>query len=90
MRIRLRSAGSEVAFEEHEGDLSLGGVAVPLSGPASARYEVRIPLPGGELRALGEPVSTVGPKDRLKLRFVEMDTASELTLARFLHDASAR
>jgi hypothetical protein len=89
MRLQLRPLGPTPggAFGEYEGDLSLGGVAVPLrEGASHRRYEVLVPLPGGPLRAEAEPVSAVTVPGRLQLRFVDLDTAGELAIARFLDD----
>jgi PilZ domain len=88
MRFHIRGTEGAGPFQEYEGDLSLWGAAVPTLPAASPRYEVRFRLPERELHVQAEPIQGSAP-GRLQLRFVELDTTSELAIARFLHAHSA-
>lgn len=86
MRFQIRREdGSD--FQEHDGDLSLGGVAFLGSQELSGRYVIRLRLPGveEELVALGEPVNKSGG-DKVHLRFVDLETDTELAIAKYLDD----
>jgi hypothetical protein len=84
--IRERSQGG--SFEEHDGNLSIGGVY--FSGqhpPAGSVVEVRLFLPGhtGEVTALGEVVRISRSDEHFgtHVRFTEIPLEAELALARF-------
>jgi uncharacterized protein (TIGR02266 family) len=79
-------------FERHRGDISIGGVFFekPLSLPAGAVVQLRFTLPtlDRELEVKAEVVeiTAVGPvrKAGTRVRFVDLDTRSELLIARYL------
>ncbi len=77
------------SFEEHAGNLGLGGAWFEaLHPPVGERFEVRFLLPGRreEIRALAEVLRVTREGDRFgaHLRFVEMPLEAELAVARFL------
>jgi hypothetical protein len=90
MRLLLRRVGGSDAYEEHEGDLSLGGVAVPARDPVHPRYEVRFRLAERELHAEAEPLGNDGAQGKLQLRFVDLDTATELAIARYFDELAMK
>lgn len=90
MRFRVRNVMEGGDFREYDGDLSLGGISFQ-GDPAKAggRYEIRFKLPNGEreLEAQGEPIQRVDAKGKgVQLRFVELDTPTELAIAKYLDD----
>jgi len=91
MRLKVRREGSSGDFEQHEGDLSLGGCAWQGSGwEQGTRVEVRFRLPilPDEVEAKGEVLHVAqganGPAARV--RFVDLPVESELAIARHLDD----
>jgi hypothetical protein len=77
------------SFEEHPGNLGLGGAFFEaLHPPAGSRLEVRFLLPGGrdEIQALTEVlrVTREGERFGAHLRFVDLPLETELAIARFL------
>lgn len=77
------------SFEEHPGNLGLGGAYFEfLHQPAGNRLEVRFLLPGRreEIQALAEVVRVTREGERfgVHLRFVDLPLEAELALARFL------
>jgi len=89
MRFLVRSA-ADSDFQQREGDLSLGGVAY-LGAKVTGPCEIRLRLPNAvqELLLRAEPLGD--GQDKVHLRFVDLDTATELTIARYLDDlAGAR
>jgi hypothetical protein len=92
MRFSIRRAGEGGDFREEQGDLSLGGVAFTGTGEAApgTRYDVRFRLPNSdrELQVQAEALAPV--KDKLHLRFVDVDTATELAIARYLDGLAGR
>jgi uncharacterized protein (TIGR02266 family) len=91
LRLKVRRAGSTDAFEEREGDLSLGGVAWKGNGltPGTA-VEVRLQLPGSadEVEVRGEvlQVTSGAQGPAAHVRFVDLPVEAELAIARFLDD----
>lgn len=85
----VRDASLGGAFEEHGGNIALGGFyyAAP-NPPTGDRIEVRLVLPGtkDEFTAVGEVlrVSRDGEGYGAHLRFIEVPLESELRLARWL------
>jgi len=89
MRFHVRT-GADQDFHPREGDLSLGGVAYA-GEPVTGACDVRLKLPNveQELSLRAEPVG--GTQGKVHLRFVDLDTATELSIARYLDDlAGAR
>jgi hypothetical protein len=88
MRFLVRRAGSEVAFEPHEGDLSLGGCAFRGGGmePGWA-LEMRFLLPGvaDEMHVRGEVLRT-SDAAATRVRFLDLPVEAELAIARYLDD----
>ncbi len=77
------------SFEEHRGNLGLGGAWFEaLHPPAGNRLEVRFILPGRreEIQALAEVLRVTRDGDRFgtHLRFVDLPLDTELAIARFL------
>jgi uncharacterized protein (TIGR02266 family) len=96
MKYLVREIGDNGAWEEREGDLSIGGIywlgkTPPKKGQ---QVEVRFRLPGvpKELRAACEIIrlSEAGRGLGFHVRFTELDVESELTVARFLHEQTER
>ena len=92
MRLLVRNVAEGGSFQEHDGDLSLGGVAFQgPPPPAGSRYEVRFRLPNHdqELSVQAEPIAGPGGQvagKGVQLRFVDVDTATELAIAKYLDD----
>jgi len=90
--IEVEVAEGNGPFERHRGDISIGGVFFekPLSLPAGAVVQLRFTLPtlDRELEVKAEVVeiTAVGPvrKAGTRVRFVDLDTRSELLIARYL------
>ena len=77
------------SFEEHPGNLGLGGAFYEaLHPPAGNRVEVRFLLPGRreEIRAMADVlrVSLEGERFGAHLRFIDLPLEAELAIARFL------
>jgi hypothetical protein len=77
------------SFEEHRGNVSLGGAYFEaLHAPVGNRLEVRFLLPGRreEIQAQAEVVRVTKEGERFgaHLRFVELPLDTELAIARFL------
>jgi hypothetical protein len=77
------------SFEEHPGNLGLGGAWFEaLHPPPGNRVEVRFLLPGRreEIQAMAEVlrVTREGERFGAHLRFVDMPLETELAIARFL------
>lgn len=92
MTFLIRDVVEGGSYVEREGDLSLGGIFFKgRYPPAGTRVEVRFRLPGvpKELRAKGEiiRVKTVGERFDFHVRFVELGTAEEREVERFLAEA---
>ena len=93
-RFQVREPTLGGPFEEHDGNIALGGVYFSgLHPPAGAVVEVRFTLPehDGAIEARGEVlrVSRDGEKYGAHIRFTEISLDSELALARFLQDDDA-
>ncbi len=94
MKFLVREKGEEGAYEERDGDLSLGGIHwVGKTAPLGKDVEVRFRLPGvaREIRTDGEIIrlsSTEGKQIGFHVRFTELDLPDELSIARFLDDES--
>ncbi len=79
------------SFEEHAGNLGLGGAwFAALHPPAGNRLEVRFLLPGRreEIRAVTEVLRVTREGDRFgtHLRVVDLPLDTELAIARFLQE----
>jgi hypothetical protein len=85
MKFSIRRAG-EGDFREHEGDLSLGGVAFIGETVEGGRYDVRIRLPQSDRELQVQAEAMAPAKGKAHLRFVDVDTATELAIARYLDD----
>lgn len=93
MRFLVRPAGSDAAFVEARGDISIGGFAwFTRERPEAANYEARFLLPLSEDLhcAIGELVriSSDGERFGKHLRFTEIGVRTELAVARYLHQAA--
>jgi hypothetical protein len=82
-------------WEERNGDLSLGGIAWPgKTAPLGKEVDVRFRLPGAarELRARGEIIRLKALDQGLyfQVRFLEIDTPTELAIARYLQEVTAQ
>ena len=92
MSFLVRDADHEEGeWEERAGDLSLGGISWRgKTAPLGREVDVRFRLPGvsRELRARGEIIRLKAHDAGLQfqLRFTEMDTQSELAVAKYLDD----
>ena len=85
----VRDAAAGGSFEEHEGNIALGGFYfTALHPPSGERFEVRVLLPGtnDEFTAVGEVlrISREGQAYGTHLRFLEIGLDAELALARWL------
>jgi hypothetical protein len=88
----VRDAALGGSFEEHAGNVSIGGVWFDaLHPPAGRRFDVRFLLPGlrEELRAVAEVlrVTEEGGRFGTHLKFVDIPLEAEMALARFLQEA---
>ncbi len=89
MKFLLRDVTEGGSYVEREGDLSLGGIywrgKYP---PRGTNVEVRFRLQGvpKELKAKGEIIRVMdrGSNIDFHVRFTDLDTASELIIARYL------
>jgi hypothetical protein len=92
MSFLVRDADHEEGeWEERSGDLGLGGISWRgKTAPLGREVDVRFRLPGvsRELRARGEIIrlKDEGHDLLFHLRFVELDTACELAIAKYLDD----
>lgn len=92
MTFLVRDADHEEGeWEERTGDLSLGGISWRgKTAPLGREVDVRFRLPGvnRELRARGEIIRLKAQDSGLlfQLRFIEVDTPSELAIAKHLDD----
>jgi hypothetical protein len=90
MRLLVRNLAEGGSSVECDGDLSLGGVSFQGAPPsAGSRYEVsfRLPHVEHELRVQGESLPMGGSSgSRVQLRFVDLDTVTELAIAKYLDD----
>jgi len=90
IRLMVRDLAVGGSFEDHDGNLSIGGVYFTGGHPPlGSRVEVRFLLPGGrseEVRATGEVlrVTREGQAFGTHVRFVEMPLEAELAIARVL------
>jgi hypothetical protein len=92
IRLLVRDAALGGSFDEHEGNLALGGVYFDaLHPPVGSRIEVRFFVPGAreEVRAVCEVlrVSQEGGRFGAHVKFVDIPLDSELAIARFLQQA---
>jgi uncharacterized protein (TIGR02266 family) len=91
MTFLLKDRAAKGAWEEREGDLSLGGIFWKgKTAPLGTAVEVRFRLPGvpKELRAEGEIIRVLdkGKQIEFHVRFTELDVECELAIARHLDD----
>ncbi len=87
----VRDAALGGSFEEHPGNVSIGGVWFEtLQPPAGRRFDVRFLLPGlrEEVRAVAEVlrVTQEGARFGAHLKFVEIPLEAEMALARYLQE----
>ncbi len=85
----VRDAAAGGSFEEHDGNIALGGFYFAAQHPpASDRFDVRVLLPGtnDEFTATGEVlrISRDGVLYGTHLRFSDIGLEAELALARWL------
>jgi hypothetical protein len=86
------------AFESHQGNISIGGMFFekPLSISTGATIQLRFNLPGKDeaivVHAEVVEITSGGPKERLgtRVRFTDLDTRSEILIARFLDQHPCR
>lgn len=91
MSFWVRRAGSEGAFDSHEGDLSLGGCAfrgAVLEPGAQIELRFRLSTLPDELQVRGEVLTgtEVGLAAATRVRFLDMPVEAELAIARYLDD----
>ena len=91
IRLMVREAALGGSFDEHAGNLSLGGVYFTEGYPPfGRRVELRFVLPGGptEIRAEGEIVRVSHAEGSFgaHVRFQALPLDSELAIARYLDD----
>jgi uncharacterized protein (TIGR02266 family) len=89
MHFLVRDVAEGGSYEEHEGDLSVGGIYWKTRhSPEGGHVEVRFRLPRvpREVRAKGEiiRIDEGGGPVGVHVRFTELDVESELAIARFL------
>jgi uncharacterized protein (TIGR02266 family) len=92
IRLMVRAAALGGSFDEHAGNLSLGGVYFTEGHPPfGTRVEIRFILPGEqrEIQAVGEilRVSREETGFGAHVRFQDLPLESELAIARFLDRA---
>lgn len=96
MTFLVRDVAEGGSYIEREGDLSLGGIYWKGKYPPfGTQVEVRFRLPGvpKEIRARGEIIRVMekGHDLDFHVRFVELDVADELAMARHIdHSAHTR
>ncbi|MBS1152008.1 MAG: type pilus assembly PilZ [Myxococcaceae bacterium] len=91
MTFLVRDVVEGGGYLEREGDLSLGGIYWKgKSPPSGTQVEVRFRLPGvpKEIRARGEIIRVMekGPDLDFHVRFLELDVADELAMARHIEN----
>lgn len=91
MTFLLKDRAGKGAWEEREGDLSLGGIFWKgKTAPLGTAVDVRFRLPGvsKELRAEGEIIRVLdkGKQIEFHVRFTDLEVAAELAIARHLDD----
>ena len=89
IRLMVRDAALGGSFDEHAGNLSLGGIYFTEGHPPfGTRVEIRFFLPGeeAEIQAVGEilRVSREETGFGAHVRFQDLPLESELAIARFL------
>jgi uncharacterized protein (TIGR02266 family) len=92
IRLMVRDAALGGSFDEHDGNLSLGGIYFTEGHPPfGTRVELRFMLPGEEreIRATGEilRVSREETGFGAHVRFQDLPLEAELAIARFLERA---
>ncbi len=93
MKFLVREKEEEGSWDERDGDLSLGGIHwMGKTPPLGKDVEVRFRLPGvaREIRAVGEIIrlSSEGKEIGFHVRFIDLELANELAIARFLDERS--
>jgi hypothetical protein len=91
IKILVRQVELGGSFEEHQGDIGVGGVFFEERAfPTGGRVELRFRLPGraSEVRCQGEIVriSQLPGKPGAHVRFLDLPTEVELAIARFIDD----
>lgn len=91
IKLLVRQVDLGGSFEERDGDIGIGGVYYEDRFlPAGRHVELRFRLPGieNEIRCMGEILRISESPGRFgaHVRFVDMPTATELAIARFLDD----
>jgi hypothetical protein len=81
------------SFEERQGDIAIGGVYfLERFAPPGRGVQLRFHFPGreGDVRVQGEivRVSEHGNDFGVHIRFLDLDTRTELAIARFIDDRS--
>ena len=92
IRLMVRDVALGGSFDEHAGNLSLGGAYFTEGHPPfGTRVELRFIVPGvhGEVRAQGEilRVSRDGRAFGAHVKFADLPLETELAIARFLEAA---
>jgi uncharacterized protein (TIGR02266 family) len=95
MRLMVRQAALGGSYDEHAGNLSLGGVFFKEGHPPfGTKVELRFLLPGEnvEVRAAGEilQISREETGYGAHVRFEDLSLEEELAIARFLEGVDAR
>jgi uncharacterized protein (TIGR02266 family) len=95
IRLMVRETARGGSYDEHDGDISLGGVFFTVDhAPPGTKVELRFLLPGEniEVRVAGEilEVSSEGTGYGAHVRFEALSLEDELAIARFLEKGAAR
>lgn len=96
IKVWVRDPAAGGSFEERDGDIGVGGMYfIDRHPPIGTLVEVRFTLPGStrEIRCKGEILRVSAEADRGRygahLRFIDLEVASELVVARFIDDQNA-
>ncbi len=97
LKVWVRDLTAGGSFEQRDGDVGVGGVLFAERHPdIGASVEVRFQLPGSDREILckGEVLRVTEEADRRRygahLRFVDLDVASELAIARFIDEGAGK
>lgn len=94
MKFHVRPVGGTGDYQEHEGDLSIGGALFHSpTAVAGAQYEIKFRLPEKTRDVVCKAevlrVRDVGDTQRVHLKFYDLELEHELAIAKYIDDLIA-